>query len=415
MSDFGVTEQGFVLKRLADILDEAKTALQSIQDPITGEYLQPNFTSADPAMQIVLVVLNSIANAWEGMEVTFNQFDPQKATGAALSSLVELNGLDRKQATASTASISVTGTDSTVIPAGSIVTDLQNTNNWEVDTDITINSGVGLGTVTCQTLGSVFAATNTLNTIVTPILGWSTVNNSTQSVTGEDKETDSELRARRDNSTLAPGVSQSEAVAANLKNLSGVTYVKVLVNDSLTVNSNGIQPKSMAVIIDGGDDQETAKNTLKRKGMAVPTESSLPDTTTVNITDNQGIVYPISFIRPTQVPIYCTIILNVTNSDLFGDTDTAIDFIKNKIIQYAEYGSVALGVTYGFNESGFGIGDNVYRSRLYTPINSKPGHEVELLSINDTGLPSSGLGDVTIEFNELPVFTKDNIDITVNS
>ncbi len=415
MSDFGVTEQGFVLKRLADILDEAKTALQSIQDPITGEYLQPNFTSADPAMQIVLVVLNSIANAWEGMEVTFNQFDPQKATGAALSSLVELNGLDRKQATASTASISVTGTDSTVIPAGSIVTDLQNTNNWEVDTDITINSGVGLGTVTCQTLGSVFAATNTLNTIVTPILGWSTVNNSTQSVTGEDKETDSELRARRDNSTLAPGVSQSEAVAANLKNLSGVTYVKVLVNDSLTVNSNGIQPKSMAVIIDGGDDQEIAKNILKRKGMAVPTESSLPDTTTVNITDNQGIVYPISFIRPTQVPIYCTIILNVTNSDLFGDTDTAIDFIKNKIIQYAEYGSVALGVTYGFNESGFGIGDNVYRSRLYTPINSKPGHEVELLSINDTGLPSSGLGDVTIEFNELPVFTKDNIDITVNS
>ncbi len=415
MSNFGVTEQGFVLKRLADILDEAKIALESIQDPITGEYLQPNFTSADPAMQIVLVVLNSIANAWEGMEITFNQFDPQKATGAALSSLVELNGLDRKQATASTASISVTGTDSTVIPSGSIVTDLQNTNNWEVDTDITISSGVGLGTVTCQTLGSVFAATNTLNKIVTPILGWSTVDNSTQSVTGEDKETDSELRARRDNSTLAPGVSQSEAVAANLKNLSGVTYVKVLVNDSLSVDSNGIQPKSMAVIIEGGDDQEIAESILKRKGMAVPTESALPNTTTVNITDNQGIVYPISFIRPTQVPIYCTIILNITNADLFGDTDTAIDFIKNKIIQYAEYGSVALGVTYGFNETGFGIGNDVYRSRLYTPINSKPGHEVELLSINDTGLPASGSSDVTIAFNELPVFTKNNINITVNS
>ena len=37
MTTFGVTPQGFVLKRLADILADMQAALAGVQGPVTGE------------------------------------------------------------------------------------------------------------------------------------------------------------------------------------------------------------------------------------------------------------------------------------------------------------------------------------------------------------------------------------------
>ena len=53
MADYGVTPEGWEAKRLADILDEAGVELAEIVDPKTGNRLNPDFNSDDPAMQIV--------------------------------------------------------------------------------------------------------------------------------------------------------------------------------------------------------------------------------------------------------------------------------------------------------------------------------------------------------------------------
>jgi len=96
MTTYGVTDQGFVLKRLSDIRGDMVTTLSTVQDPTTGEYLTPDLDNEnDPLVQIVNSVSDQLAACWEQLQLCYNQFDPLKATGAGLSGLVQLNGIRR--------------------------------------------------------------------------------------------------------------------------------------------------------------------------------------------------------------------------------------------------------------------------------------------------------------------------------
>ena len=69
MADYGVTPDGLKIKRLADVLADASAALALIQDPITGERLQPDFSAADPAMQVVKIPLEAVGDLWASCSV----------------------------------------------------------------------------------------------------------------------------------------------------------------------------------------------------------------------------------------------------------------------------------------------------------------------------------------------------------
>src|SRR5690554_744172 len=117
----GVTPEGFEAKRLADVLAEAEQDLATIVDPDTGDRLQPDFGSQDPAMQVVKVPLEGVGGAWEAAQLVFTQFDPGSASKAALSKLVQLNGLNRLDASGSLAPLEYQASPGTLIPAGSMV------------------------------------------------------------------------------------------------------------------------------------------------------------------------------------------------------------------------------------------------------------------------------------------------------
>ena len=76
MSDYGITPEGWQSKRLADVIDEASIQLAEIVDPKTGNRLNPDFNSDDPAMQIVSVPLNQTALGWEAAQLANDQYDP---------------------------------------------------------------------------------------------------------------------------------------------------------------------------------------------------------------------------------------------------------------------------------------------------------------------------------------------------
>lgn len=52
--------------------------------------------------------------------------------------------------------------------------------------------------------------------------------------------------------------------------------------------------------------------------------------------DQQGVGYPISFSRPTPVPVYVNVIVEITNRSEFPDN--GIQLIKESIVAYAQYG-----------------------------------------------------------------------------
>lgn len=403
----GVTSAGFEAKRLADVESDAAEQLRTIVDPASGESLQPEFGSEDPAMQVVHVPLEGVGLAWQAAQLIYQQFDPKAATGPSQSNLVQLNGITRQDASPSVASIQLSGTPSITIPAGQLISDVNNVNQWSTTTDIELDvSGVGTGKASCLVLGPVAAVAGSLINIVTPYPGWTGVTNTADADLGRNVETDTELRQRRDRSTMAPAASPVESVYANLANITGVTYARVRQNNTLVPDSNGIPGKSLAAVVVGGDDLEIAYTLLARTGVVAAWYGN----TSQVLFDAQGEPYTVSWTRPTPLPVYVELKLEIVNPNIFPAD--GLQQIKDSIRAYAQGGAPALGVDDGFSTSGFPPGATVILSRLYTPINFVPGHRVVSLFIGTSPNPT-GTADIPTPWDQVPLFLDANIDITV--
>ncbi|CAF2233515.1 unnamed protein product [Rotaria magnacalcarata] len=79
--------------------------------------------------------------------------------------------------------------------------------------------------------GAIAIPEKSVTIIQTPIAGWISVSNQTAGLTGRDLETDIELRARRIKSIKFSGSGTVEAMRARLLNITGVTSVKILLNN----------------------------------------------------------------------------------------------------------------------------------------------------------------------------------------
>ena len=403
----GVTDAGFEAKRLADILADASAALALITDPTTGSTLQPDFGSEDPAMQIVQVPLDGLGLTWEAMQLAFQQFDPNKANGPSLQGLAQLNGLTAQPATRSLVTLTLGGTPFLLIPSGQLASDLNNLHQWETLTPVTLD-GAGVGTTTgrCTEYGPIDADVGAINSIVTALAGWASVTNATVPSVGRLAETTTELRVRRDRSTMAPSASPVESVYSNLANLPGVTYCRVYQNNTLATDANGITAKCVAAVIVGGDDTDIAYTLLARTGVV----SDWFGSSQMTLFDVQNEPYVVKWTRPVALPIYLAITIQVYQPSVFPAN--GIQQIKDAIKAYAIGGAPALGIQDGFGDTGFPPGAPVIRSRLYTPLNFVPGHRVTILNLGTAPAPV-GTADIAVPWNQYAQFTDANISVTV--
>lgn len=404
---FGLTPEGFNNKRLADILEEAETNLSNIVDPQSDQTLDPQFDSDDPAMQIVKVPLDGLSGGWDLFQAVTDQFDPNNASGPLLASLVQLNGITKNNGSPSTAPCLLTGTPGTEIPPGQIVSDDQQINLWVTDF-IVVLDGAGQGTtqVSCQVVGPTSAPLGTINTILTSVPGWDTISNTATATLGELVETDQDLRVRRDQSTLAPAAAPAEAIWANLLNIEGVTFARVLSNRTLVTDSNGIPGKSIAAIVVGGDDTEIGEVLLSRT-------SDIADwfgNTSVEFFDLQGEPYQVFFIRPDDLDIWVEVDIEIINTATWPSNGAQM--MADNIVTYSISGAPGLGVSDGFRQIGFLPGVDIEASRLYTPINSIPGHRIVELRIGTA--PSPGVvATIPVAFDQQSRFDTSRIAVNI--
>lgn len=403
---YGVTEQGFVLKRLNDIRNDLATDLSTVQDTVSGEFLTPDLNDEnDPIVQIVNALADQLAVCWEQLQLCYNQFDPLKATGAGLSGLVQLNAIRRKLGTYSTVTLTLTGRAGMYLPVGMKVGDMAGTVTFILPATTFDGSGSATVSATASVKGAIVAAAGTLVNIITPYAGWTAVTNGADTTPGTPDETDSALRTRQQVSTMTTSSSLVESVYGALLNLTGVDYARVYQNLDTATDARGIPAKCIAAVVHGGVDTDIA-NVLWEKASAFPQYG----TTTVTVADSQGFSYDMNFIRPTAVPVYVAISVTVVSASLWP-ADGA-DRIKNAIISYATGGSLALGVTPDWGKDGFQIGENVYASELYIPINSVPGAQITAVTVGTTVSPLDP--SVTIDWDEVATFSADNIVVTVS-
>ncbi len=407
MAEYGVTLQGFSLKRLADIRNDLVAALNEVTDESTGEKLIVDLADADdPLVQVVDSFSDGLSVAWEQLQFAYNQFDPLKSSGGGLSGVVQLNGIRRKSGTFSTVFVSLTGQFNQFIPAGQQITDINNTHVWELPDILLDGTGLGSGVAVCTTKGPNLAVSGSLVKILTPLAGWKTATNPVDAIGGTLEETDAELRLRQQVSTSATGASVVDALYSSLLALVDVLFVRIYVNATMFVDSKGIPAKTVAVVIVGGDDEEISLTIFQKQAIGMATFGN----TTTQQEDVQGIIYPIYFTRPDEINIFVLVNVTVVNESVWPDDGS--DQIKAAILAYAAGDTIALGIISGFDTDGYNPGDTVYASELYVPVNSVPGTQIISLLVGITSPATEQF--ISVDWNEIPAFDSANINVVVS-
>jgi uncharacterized phage protein gp47/JayE len=405
MTTYGITDAGFSLKRLSDILTDMDAALANVQDPVSGEYLTPNLLDEnDPLVLLANAISDSLSVAWEQLQLSYNQFDPLKATGAGLSGLVQLNGLYRKIGTPASAVFTITGLANKIVAAGVQIGDINDLVVFTLPEFTFDEYGNASAVGVCTTNGDISYAPGTLYKIVTPTYGLTTAVNAATTTGGSADETDSALRLRQQVSTSATARSIVDAIYSLLAGIEGVTHVRVYQNNTLTTDSRGIPAKSIAAVVVGGD-QNLISTALFS---SVPMGAGIYGNTQTIQYDAQGIEYEVDFTRPTAVPIYVSVDIEIINSSLW--TTDGADNIKAAIVAWATQGALGVGITEGYDRDGYVPGDSVYASELYTPVNKQLGIKINSLVVG-TSFPAIG-DHVTIDWDEIASFSTANIEVT---
>lgn len=395
---YGMTSTGFKPKRLRDLLDETMADIRAITDE-DGQAVFINEKDDSIIGQFNAIVCEQLADCWQQAYAASTQFDPLNAFGVALRSLVQLNGIVPNYGTATQINLQLTGVSGTVVPAGSQVSDVNANTIFSLNSDVVIGSaGTGTGVATCNTLGEINPANNTIIQILTPVYGWHNVTNTSVAVLGDDPETDNQLHIKQQRETSNTSYSQVDALYAGITNLAGVDYVRIYQNWTLETDDKGIPAKTIAAVVDGGDTEAIANVMWLKAPMLSNYAGNLEHP--VTMFDRFGLAYQITFYRPEKVPVYIDLDITITDASIYPAD--AYNQIKQNIIDYAAY---------GLNSSnGFPPGSPVIYSRLYTPINEVPGFKINHLYIGTSASPT-GTSDIEMDWLQVAEFTADNINI----
>jgi uncharacterized phage protein gp47/JayE len=118
---YGITDNGLIVKRLADIKEEIETSLKAE----LGAGI--NLDARSPLGQLVGIFAAAIASQWELDEQIYNSEYPDTAEGASLDDVASITNITRLASTKSKATARVTGTALTPVPLGFIASVSGNT------------------------------------------------------------------------------------------------------------------------------------------------------------------------------------------------------------------------------------------------------------------------------------------------
>ena len=329
-----------------------------------------------------------------------NTLNPNTSFGVFLDALCAMTGTVRATATRTAVLCTLTGSPGTLVPAGSQArTKAGDMFSLVNDTTIPASGSVQSYFEAVET-GAVACQVDTLTQIVTPVTGWETVNNPTAAVLGTEEESDSSLRAKRQQQ-LYRGEALLQAIISAVRQVEGVLSVygyENYTNAIQTVDGISIQPHSIYIVADGGEDADIAQAIFEHKSLGC----GYTGTEEVTVTDAFGTPYEVAFNRPEYQPVQINVTVTAPSTSVTADIQQSV---KDALSAWAN-GEIS-GI------SGLGLGVDVSPFEAAAAISDY----LPDLFVNNVqvGLVSGSLGTSVLEMkvNQKATLSQDNITVTV--
>ena len=329
-----------------------------------------------------------------------NTLNPNTSFGVFLDALCALTGTVRATATRTTVLCTLTGVSGTTVPAGSLAR-TQAGDTFALVNDAVIGAnGTAQEYFQAQEPGPVACQTGTLTQIVTPVTGWETVNNPSAAVVGTEEESDSSLRAKRQQQ-LYRGEALLQAIISSVRQVEGVLSVygyENYTNAIQTIDGISIQPHSIYIVADGGEDADIAQAIFEHKSLGC----GYTGTEEVTVTDAFGTPYEVAFNRPEYQPVQINVTVTAPSTSVTADIQQSV---KDALSAWAN------GEIEGI--SGLGLGVDVSPFEAAAAISDY----LPDLFVNNVqvGLVSGSLGTAVLEMkvNQKATLSQDNITVTV--
>lgn len=456
MSDnFGMTPEGFRIKRSEDIISE-------IFDELESHWGTVKRNPESVIGQLVGVLSKPMIRLWMETESLYMSIDPDSAEGVLLDNICRYKNILRKSATGTTVICTGYGDVDTVIPLGSQVSDVKGAvystvdnyvftagvynhveladdgsgndviarvvtiqssgleytstitstfADWKAQFAVDIQNAVdnevlpfGIGvivkadavdlistgyvsfdttTVTAlnkRTVGYPLIATNIVtgenyvsakevDSIVTSVVGWNSVTNFSNGLTGTNIETDNELRVRRRQSKRTGSANTDSVEIAVLNQVAGVRSCRCYENTSSDI-VDGLKPHSIYAVVDGADgkEQEIAEAIWKKKCHGIDTNGTISR----NVIDSSGQTREILFGRPELV--YGWVRVDVTDID--PDRSLPVDWASQIQSSILEVGN------------DLDSGDDLIASKFYQSVYSVSGVRSASIEVGTSSSPA---------------------------
>lgn len=301
----GVTPTGFVRPTLNDLVLD----LNAKYKIAFGQYI--NVLPAAIFGQIVGITAAELDTVWGAAADTYANRYPDTAFGASLDNAVAFNNIKRLGAKfTKVTGVTMTGTANATVQAGKQAALSGSNIPFNLDSDVTFDgSGNATGNFTCNVSGPVQCPATQLSVILTPVTGWSTVNNPTDGVPGTNVETDPALKTRRLQNLETALSGPIDAIRKKILTVAGVVQCTMYENQYNVPDIDGRPPHSFQAYVFGGADQDIYQAIWDSKDGGAQAYGDTCGTAY----DSQNQPQPVCFSRLIQENVYG--IINVT-SDL---------------------------------------------------------------------------------------------------
>lgn len=239
---------------------------------------------------------------------------------------------------------------------------------------------------TARVSTGVVQETNTVTSINSGSqIGWRGVSNPYIVPVSLPVETDEELRKRWMRTKGFESYGNFESMYTGLISVRDVSFINIQQNITSVTNS-GRTNNGISVVVSGGDGQAIAEAIFKNLPIGTVTDGA----EIYYVSDINGGQHEVRFSRPSFVPIKISMSLKaLPNFPTSGKNQ-----IKQAIVDY-------------FNS--LDVGEDIYYSRLFMPINSINGFTVKNMKVAKRDGGVLGTDDITIKYNELATISANDI------